>query len=106
MDIYKYVDGSTHKLTDTTHRPTCTRNDYTAKGAIISFLSEHFIYLASAAPTAKDAWEEVENHRNLWNSWKLHHTVPAFFSTKMQDTDVLSDYITSYEQKDTYTTEC
>ena len=29
MDIYKYVDGSTTKPTDTTHFATWTLNDYT-----------------------------------------------------------------------------
>ena len=105
MDIYKYVDGSTPKPTDTTHLATWTRNDYTAKAAIMSFLSEDFIYLASDATTAKDAWKAVEDHRDLRNSSTLHHTVQYFFSTKMQDTDVLTDQISSYEQKQTYTTE-
>ena len=71
----------------------------------MSFLSEDFIYLASDAPTAKDAWKAVEDHRDLRNSSTLHHTVQSFFSTKMQDTDVLTDHISSYEQKHTYTTE-
>ena len=105
MDIYKYVDGSTPKPTDTTHLATWTRNDYTAKAAIMSYLSENFIYLASDAPTAKDAWKAVEDHRDLRNSSTLHHTVQSFFSTKMQDTDVLTDHISSYEQKHTDTTE-
>ena len=105
MDIYKYVDGSTAKPTDTTHLATWTRNDYTAIAAIMSFLSEDFIYLASDAPTAKDAWKPVEDHRDLRNSSTLHHTVQSFFSTKMQDTDVLTDHISSCEQKHTYTTE-
>ena len=105
MDIYKYVDGSTPKPTDTTHLTTWTRNNYTAKAAIMSFLSEDFIYLASDAPTPKDAWKAVEDHRDLRNSSTLHHTVQSFFSTKMQDTDVLTDHISSYKQKHTYTTE-
>ena len=104
MDIYKYVDGSTPKPTDTTHLAAWTRNDYRAKAAIMSFLSEDFIYPASDAPTAKDAWKAVEDHRDLRNSSTLHHTVQSFFSTKMQDTDVLTDHISSYEQKHTYTT--
>ena len=101
MDIYKYVDGSTPKPTDTTHLATWTRNDYTAKAAIMSFLSEDFIYLASDAPTAKDAWKAVKDHRDLRNSSTLHHTVQSFFSTKMQDTDVLTHHISSSEQKHT-----
>ena len=104
IDIYKYVDGSTRKPTDTTHLATWTRNDYTAKAAIMSFLSEDFIYLACDAPTAKDAWKAVDDYRDLRNSSTLHHTVQSFFSTKMQDTDVLTDHICSYEQKHTYTT--
>ena len=71
----------------------------------MSFLSEDFIYLASDAPTAKDAWKAVEEHRDSRNSLILHHTVQSFFSTKMQDTDVLTHHIPSYEQKHTYTTE-
>ena len=55
IDIYKFVDGSTPKPTDTTQLATWTRNDYTAKAAIMSFLSEDFIYLATDATTAKDA---------------------------------------------------
>ena len=43
MDIYKYVHGSTPKPTNTTHLATWTRNDYTAKAAIMSFLSKDFI---------------------------------------------------------------
>ena len=101
MDIFKYVDGSTPKPTDTTHLATWTRNDYTANAAIMSFLSEDCIYLASDAPTAKDAWKAVEDHRDLRNSSTLQHTVQSFFSTKMQDTDVLTDHISSYEQKHT-----
>ena len=101
MHIYKYVDRSTAKPTDTTHVATWTRNDYIAKAAIMSFLSADFICLASDAPTAKDAWKAVEDLRDLRNSWTLHHTVGSFFSTKMQDTDVLTDHIAAYEQKHT-----
>ena len=105
MDIYKYVNGLTPKPTDTTHLATWTRNDYTAKAAIMSFLSEDFIYLDSDVPTPKDTCKAVEDHRDLRNSSTLHHTVQSFFPTKMQDTDVLTDHIYSYEQKHTYTTE-
>ena len=62
VDIYKYVDGSTPKPTDTTHLATWTRNDYRAKAGIMSFLSEDFIYPASDASRAKDAWKAVEDH--------------------------------------------
>ena len=55
MDIYKSVDESTHKPGDTTHLATCTRNACTAKAAIMSFLSEGFMHLASDAPPAKNA---------------------------------------------------
>ena len=65
MDIYKYVDGSTTKSTDRTQLATCTRNDYIAKAAIMGFLSEDFIYLASDALTGKDAWKAGEDHRDL-----------------------------------------
>ena len=106
MDIYTYVDGSTPKPTDTTHLATCTHHDYTAKAAIMSLLFEVFIYLASDASTAKDAWKAVEDHRDLRNSLTLHQTVQSFFSTKMQVTDVLRDHISSCEQKHTYTTQC
>ena len=106
MDIYKYVDGSTTKPTDTTHLATCTRDDYTAKAAIMSFLTEDFMYLASDATTAKNPWKAAEDHRDFRNSSPLHQTVQSFFSTKMQDTDVLTDNISSHEQKHTYTTEC
>ena len=105
MDIYKYVDGSTHKPTDTTHLATWTGNDYNAEAAIMSFLSEDFSDLASDVPTDKDTWKAVDDHRDLRNSSTIHHTVQSFFSTKMQDTDVLTDYISCYEQKNTYTTE-
>ena len=71
----------------------------------MSFLSGEFIYLASDGPTAKDAWKAVEDKRDLQNSSTLPHTVQSFFSTKMQDTDVLTDHISSYEQKHTYSTE-
>ena len=98
MDIYKYVDGLTPKPTNTSQLATWTRNDYTAKAAIMTFLSEDFIYLASDGPTAKDAWKVVENYRDLRNSLPLHHTVQSFFSTKMQDNDILTDHISSYEQ--------
>ena len=74
MDIYKYVDGSTPKPTDTTHLAAWTRNDYTAKAAIMSFLCEDFIYLASDATTAKDAWKAVEDHRDIRNSLTLQHS--------------------------------
>ena len=97
MDIYKYVDGSTPKPTDTTHLALSTRNDHRPEAAIISFLCEDFNYLASDAPTAKDAWIAVEDHRDLRNSSTLPHTVQSFFSSKMQDTDVLTDHISSYE---------
>ena len=83
MYNYKYVDGSTPKPTDTTHLATWTRNDYTAKAAIMSFHSIDFINIASDAPTAKDAWKAVEDHRDLRNSSTLHHTVQSFFPTKM-----------------------
>ena len=106
VHIYKYVDGSTPKLTDTTHLATWTHNDYTAKAAITSVLSEDFIYLASDAPTGKDTWKAVEDHRDLQNSSTLHHTVQSVFFTKMQHTDVLIEHISSFEQKHTYTTEC
>ena len=105
MDIYKYVDRSTPKPTHTTHLATWTRNDYTAKAAIMSSLSEDFIYLGSDATTAKDTWKAVEDHRDLRNSSTLLHTVQSFFSTKMQDTDVLTEDISSYEQKHTYAPE-
>ena len=75
MDIYKYVDGSTSKPTDTTQLTTWTRNDCRAKAAIMCFLSEEFIYVASDAPTVKDVWKAVEDHRDLRNSSILHHTV-------------------------------
>ena len=101
MDIYKYVDGSTHKLTDTTHLATWTRNDYIAKAAIISCQSEDFIDLRSDAHTGKDGWKVVEHHRDFRNSSTLHHRVQSFFSTKMQDTDVLPDHISSSEEKHT-----
>ena len=84
MDIYKSVDGSTPKPSDTTHLTTWTRNDYTAKAAIISFLAADFIYLASDAATAKDAWKPSEDHRDLQDSSTLHHIGQCFFSTKMQ----------------------
>ena len=71
----------------------------------MSSLSDDFIYLASDAPTGKDAWKAVEDPRDLRNSSTLYHTVRSSFSTKMQDTDVLTDHISSCEQKDTYTTE-
>ena len=105
MDIYKYVDGSTLKPTHTTHLATLTRNDYTAIAAIMSFISEHFFYLASDAPTAKDAWNGVEDHRDLRNTSTLQHTVQSFTSTKMQGTYDLTDHIASHEQKRTYTSE-
>ena len=95
MYIYKYVHGSTPKPTDTTHLATCSRDNYTAKAAIMSFLSEDFIYLASDAPRAKDAWKAVAAHRDLLNSSTLAQTVQSLFSTKMQDTDALTDHITS-----------
>ena len=104
MHIHMYVDGSPPKPTDTTHLATWTHNDSTAKAAIMCFLSEDFIYLASDAPTAKDGWKAVEDYRDLRNSSTLHHTVQSFFSTKMQDTNVLTDHISSYEQKHTYNT--
>ena len=72
----------------------------------MSFLSESCIYIASDAPTAKYAWKAVENHADLRNSLTLHHTVQSFFTTKIQDIDVLIDHISSYEQQHTYTTEC
>ena len=83
MDIYKYVDGSTPKPTDTTHLATWIRNDYTAKSAIMSFLSQDFIYLASDEPTAKEAWKAVRDVRDLRIASTIHHTVQIFFSTKM-----------------------
>ena len=104
LNVCKYVDGSTPKPTDTTHLATWTRNDYTAKAAIMSFLFEDFFYQGSDAPTAKDACKAVEDHRDLRNSSRLHHTVQSFFYAKMHDTDVLTDHISSYEQKHTYTT--
>ena len=67
MDIHKYVNGSTPKPTDTTHLATCTRNDYAAKVAIMSFLCEDFIYPSSDATTAKDALKAVEDHRDSRN---------------------------------------
>ena len=57
VDIYPYVGGSTDKRTDTTKLPTWNRNDNTAKAAIISFLSQDYIYLARDAPTGKDTWK-------------------------------------------------
>ena len=105
IEIEKYVDASTPKPTDTTHLATWTRNDYPAKAAMLSFLSEDFIDLASDATTAKDAWQAVEDHWDLRNSSTLQHTVQSFVSTQMQDTNVLTDHISSYEQKYTYTTE-
>ena len=102
MDIYQYVDGSTPKPTDPTHLATWTRNDYEAKAAIMTFLSQDFMYLASDDTTAKDAWKAVEDHRDSRNSSTHHQTVLTFFSTKMQYTDVLNDHISCYEQKHTY----
>ena len=97
MDIYKYVDRSTTQPTDTTHLAAWTCNDYTANAAIMSFLYEDFIYLASDAPTAKDAWNAVEDHRDLQNSLSVHHPVHSFFSTKILDRAVLTDHNTRYE---------
>ena len=65
MDIYKYVDGSTPKPTDTTQLATWTHNNYTAEANIMSFLTEDFIYLASDATRANDAWKAVEENRDL-----------------------------------------
>ena len=86
MHIYKYVDGSTPKPTNTTHLAIWNDNDYKAKSAIITLLSEDFIYLARDASTAEEAWNAVEDHRDSRNSLILHYTVAAFFSTNMQDT--------------------
>ena len=69
------------------------------------FLHEDFIYLASDAATAKDALKPVTNHPDLRNSSTLYLTVPGFFTSTMQDTDILADYICSYEQKHPYSTE-
>ena len=89
MHIYKYVDGSTPKPSDTTHLAP------TAKAAIMSFLSECVIYFGSDGTTAKDAWKAVEDHRDLRNSSTLHHSVHSYFSTKMEDTDVRTDHFSS-----------
>ena len=105
MDIYKYVDVSPLKPTDTTYLATWTRNDCTAKAPIMSFPSGDFIYLASNAPTAKDAGKAVEDNRDSRNSSILHHIVQSFISTKMQHIDVLTDHIASHEPKYTYTAE-
>ena len=61
MDIYKYVDGSTHQPTDTTQLATWTGNDFTAKAAIMCFLSEDLIYLGSYAIRVKDACKAVQH---------------------------------------------
>ena len=62
MDIYKYVNRSTTKLTHTMQLAICTRNDYTDKAAIMSFGSEDFIYVPGDASTAHDVWKVVEDH--------------------------------------------
>ena len=104
MDIYKYMGGLTHKATNTTYLATWTRSDYTSKAAIMCLLSEDFIYLASNTPTAKDAGQAVEDHRALWNSSTLHNLVHSCFPTKISDTNVCTDHVSSYEQKHIYTT--
>ena len=71
MDIYQYVERSTTNPTDTRQLATWTRNDYTAKAAIISFLSEDFIYLASNTTIVKNTWKAVEDHRDSRNSSTL-----------------------------------
>ena len=71
----------------------------------MSVLSEDFIYLARDAHIAEDACTVVVDHCDLQNSSTLHHTVQSLISTKRPDTDVLTDHISSYEQKHTYTTE-
>ena len=73
----------------------------------MSCLSEDGIYQARDATTApaQDACKEVEDKRDLRNSSPLHHRVQSFFSTQMQDTNVLTDYIFSYEQELIYITE-
>ena len=75
------------------------------EAAIMSFLSEDFIYLGSHALIAKHAIKVVEYHRDLRNSSILDHTVQSFFSTKMQDEDVLTDHTHACEQKHTCITE-
>ena len=105
MDIQQHVDGSTPEPTDTTQLSTCTCNDFTAKATIMTLLYHHFIYLASITTTVQDAWKAAENHRHLPKSSTLHHTVQPFFSTKIQDTDVLPDNIYSHERKHYYTSE-
>ena len=104
MDIYKYVDASTPKTTATIHLAKWTSNDYTANAASLSFLCEDLIYLVPDAPTGKDACKAVEEHRDVRNSSTLQQRVQSFFSTKIQDTDVLRDHISSYDQKYTYVT--
>ena len=106
MNISKYIDRSNPKPTDITQLATWTCNDYTAKAAIMRFLPEEFIYLANDATTDKDAWKAVENHWDSRNSATLYQTVQFFFSTKMQDTDVLTDRIISYVQKHTCIMKC
>ena len=105
MDIYKYVDGSTAEPMDTIQLATWMRNDYTPKGAILSFLSEDSIYLFREATTDKDPWKVVEDNREWRNLSTLHHIVQSFFPIKIPHTDVLIVHISSYEQKHSYTTE-
>lgn len=57
MYVYKYVNRSTTKATDTTHLATWTANVYTAKVAIVSFPPAAFISLARDPAIAKDAWK-------------------------------------------------
>ena len=72
MVIYKYVDASTPKPTDTPQLATWTRNDYTTKAAIMSFLSEDSICLAIDAPIVQDSCKAVEEHGDLPNSSTLY----------------------------------
>lgn len=105
MDIYKFIDGSTPKPTNTIQLHTLTRDDFTVKAAIMSALSEHFIYLTSDGPTAQDIWKVVEGYQDWQNSLPLHRIVPSLFTNKMLDTDVLTDHSSSHEKNHTHSTQ-
>ena len=68
MDIYKWLDVSTTKLTDTTHLSTWTCNNYIAQAAIMTLQPKDFICLARDALRAKEVLTAVEDNCALRDS--------------------------------------
>ena len=104
IEIYKYIPRSTPTPHHSAQLATCTGKHYRAKAGILSFCSGDLIYLVHHVPIVTYTWKAVENYQDYRNSSTHHPTGLSFCGATMYDNDILTAYISSYEQMHIYPT--